>query len=269
MPPDTTGLGLGEVRLWFAYTDALSEPTLAGAYRLLLNAEERARETRLRLLADRNAYLLARALLRTTLSRFAAVEPEDWVFEFNRHGKPSVAACHADALHLQFNLSHTRHLVVLALSHRRALGVDVEKRHPPADLLVAERFFNPREAHALRSLGQSERQQRFVELWTLKESYIKACGAGLSMSLGSFSFDLSSPGGIDLSFEPGTPDRPERWCFMQLNPDPGHQLALCTERTEHPLSLGLRLCVPLRGEWPVEWPIARSTAGLTVARVNT
>ena len=40
----------------------------------------------------------------------------------------------------------------------------------------------------LRALTEYEQPQRAVLLWTLKESYIKARGMGLSMPLDSFAF---------------------------------------------------------------------------------
>ena len=256
----TDHLHAGEVRLWFADVDAIADASLALAYRQLMAPDERVREARLRFQRDRDVFLMARALVRTTLSRFASVAPEDWRFEFNHEGKPSVAACHGDARNLCFNVSHTRSLVVMALGRACTLGVDVEMRSPQVDLDVAEHFFSERETAALRRLDASDRLERFVELWTLKESYVKARGMGLSMPLDGFSFDLDTPGRIGLSVESGGDDVAERWRFVQFEAGPEHRVALCVERTELPLLLRLSRCVPLRGEWPAEWLTTRQCA---------
>jgi len=268
-PYPTDHLHGGEVRLWFADVDAIAaDASLALAYRRLMTPDERMREARLRFQRDRDVFLMTRALVRTTLSRFASVAPEDWRFEFNREGKPSVAACHGDARNLCFNVSHTRSLVVMALGRAGTLGVDVEMRSPQVDLGVAEHFFSERETAALRRLDASDRLERFVELWTLKESYVKARGKGLSMPLNGFSFDLDTPGRIGLSVEFGGDNVAEGWRFVQFEASPEHRVALCVERTELPLLLRLSRCVPLGGEWPAEWFITRQCADVVHSSIR-
>src|SRR5690606_23274190 len=74
---------------------------------------------------DRRQYTLARALLRTTLSKYhPQVRPEQWLFEFNAQGKPRVANVMKPAIH--FNLSHTQDLIALAVRSDNEVGIDVE-----------------------------------------------------------------------------------------------------------------------------------------------
>jgi len=47
-------------------------------------------------------------------------------------------------------------------------------------LELAERYFSPAAVEALRMCADRERQARFVELWTLKEAYVKGLGVGLA-----------------------------------------------------------------------------------------
>ena len=53
---------------------------------------------------------MTRALVRTTLSRYAEVDPAAWRFERNRYGRPHLLAGQCDR-DLRFNLSHTRGLI--------------------------------------------------------------------------------------------------------------------------------------------------------------
>ena len=61
------------------------------AYEALLEPEERARRDRYLFEPSRREYLLTRALVRTTLSRYAPVAPAAWRFRANEHGRPEVA----------------------------------------------------------------------------------------------------------------------------------------------------------------------------------
>jgi phosphopantetheine--protein transferase-like protein len=56
----------------------------------------------------------------------------------------------------------------------------------PIDLKIARRFFTKREHAHLLEWPEALRTERFFELWTMKESYIKLKGAGLSLPLSSF-----------------------------------------------------------------------------------
>lgn len=82
-------------------------------------------------------------------------------------GKPY---CHD--LPLQFNLSHSGDLVVMAVSARE-IGVDLERLRP-VRLDAARRIAAPEE---LAYIGDSP--TRFLQIWTLKEAYFKCIGTGL------------------------------------------------------------------------------------------
>jgi 4'-phosphopantetheinyl transferase len=126
----------------------------------------------------------------------------------------------------------------------------VEDRTRGGDLLdVADRFFSPFEVRALRALPAAEQMDRFFFYWTLKESYIKARGMGLAISLSAFSFDLdTSPGsGIRVLFDPSLEDDPGRWQFSALSYGRRHTIAAGLElKRERDLKIVLCETVPLR-----------------------
>src|SRR5216684_5650635 len=115
-----------EIHLWFADYEAISEERLHAAYRELLAPAERAQEPRFYFAKDRRRYLVTRALVRTVLSRYLAVDPQAWSFSENAYGRPQAANDEARAASLTFNISHTHSLIVLGVSKGRELGVDVE-----------------------------------------------------------------------------------------------------------------------------------------------
>ncbi len=98
---------------------------------------------------DRRAFLLTRALVRTTLSRYAAVGPADWTFVANVHGRPEILDRPAGVPDLRFNMSHTDGLIACAVTIGREVGVDVEHIDRRLTHDVAGRFFAPAEVSDL------------------------------------------------------------------------------------------------------------------------
>ena len=91
-------------------------------------------------------------------------------------GKPAIAG---NALY--FSLSHTEGFCVCAVGDRE-LGVDTERKRPYREALV-RRFFHEEERRLL--LRADDPAECFTLLWTLKESYLKALGCGLTRPLDS------------------------------------------------------------------------------------
>jgi 4'-phosphopantetheinyl transferase len=239
----------GQVDLWMVFTADL-QPSLLGRYRRLLDESEREQERRFVFLEDRERYVVTRALARIALSRYCDVSPAEWHFGKTKYGRPVILNEDAAAARLTFNISHTRGLVVLAVTRENELGVDVEHvnaRH--AILSIAERYFAPDELHDLSALPEAARQERFFELWTLKEAYAKARGMGLSLPLDQFAFDLTTPGRVAVSFAPALGDSPSRYRFWQLGPSDEFMVAVCAgvSNVSAPQLL-VRRVVPLRSE---------------------
>ncbi len=236
-----------EAHLWVARPFEIQDPALLARYDALMTPEEREKVSRFRFEKDRHTSLVTRALVRTALSRYADVAPADWRFVANEYGRPEIEEPR-EARSLRFNLSHTDGLVVCLVSRGREVGVDVEDRTRGGDLLdVADRFFSPLEVKALRGLPLEEQMDRFFLYWTLKESYIKARGMGLTIPLAAFSFELDSPGrGIRILFDPGFDDEPGRWQFSALSYGRRHAVAAGVEsKSPGEPTLVLRETVPL------------------------
>jgi 4'-phosphopantetheinyl transferase len=75
----------------------------------------------------------------------------------------------------------------------------------------------------LRRTPAAERPACFFRLWTLKEAYLKATGAGLGTPLDSFAFTLEP---IRIGFVPSTHDDPRRWQFAAPPTTGRHILSL-------------------------------------------
>lgn len=225
-------LAPGEVHLWLAYYERFAGSGMPDGYLELLSDDERAQVARFYFERDRLRYLVTRALVRTTLSRYTPIPAAQWRFTTTEYGRPTIVKQHGDdACALHFNVSHTHSLVTLAVSRDAAVGVDVENltsRAAPID--IADRYLSRVEAAELGALEPERQQYRFFEYWTLKESYIKARGMGLSIPLDKFTFSYPTDATVVLDTDADLDDAPHRWTFWQLQPDPDYLLALCLEQ---------------------------------------
>lgn len=240
----------GHIHLWFVFFDEIQDEHLLNQYRRLLTEEEQRQETRFYRARDRLRYLVTRALVRTALSRYATVAPEYWSFSKNAYGRPEIANHDETAKRLSFNISHTQSLIVLGISDGCALGVDTENisiRQAPLE--IAGRFFSQNENAALCALPIDRQHHRFFQYWTLKESYIKARGMGLSIPLDQFGFDFLPDNRIAISILPALNDLASRWRFWQFQPSADYLVAVCAERSaDIEQQLIMKKIVPLQSE---------------------
>jgi 4'-phosphopantetheinyl transferase len=243
----TIALPSNEVHLWLARYDEIEDDRLHVRYRELMSDSERNQEGRFYFARDRRRYLVTRALVRTVLSRYADIAPAEWTFVTNAYGRPEIANPEALSARLSFNISHTHSLIVLGVTQERALGVDVENVCTrPAPVEIAERFFAPAEVAALAALAPHQRQYRFYEYWTFKESYIKARGMGLSIPLDKFDFKFPNDYAVEIATHADLADDPTRWQFWQLSTSSEYLVAVCAEKSDPaPIRLIVRRLVPL------------------------
>jgi len=234
-----------QVHLWLTDPFAIGDSSVVRSYARLLTEAERGRWTRYRFAKDRHAFLVTRALVRTVLSRYAAVEPAAWRFVENDYGRPEIGEPAAHR-HLRFNLSHTAGLIACAVVADRDIGVDVEVVADRPLLDIASDFFAPDEVAALTALDPSLQTDRFYTYWTLKESYIKARGMGLAIPLDQFWFEVEGGARPTITIDPRQNDRADSWQFERWRPTPTHHLALAVRRQDEPdLEVRVRRCVPL------------------------
>jgi 4'-phosphopantetheinyl transferase len=241
MGSDTTKSTLPDLHahLWWIRPDLITDPDQLDRCRAILTDDEQAKIDRFRFSRDQQLCLLARVLLRTALSNYAVVPPKQWRFRINAYGRPEIAA---PASPLRFNLSHTNGMIVCLVSRAREVGVDVECLERVSRWVdLADRYFAPREAAALRREPPDGRPIRFLEYWTLKEAYLKARGLGLAIPLTDFSFELPvrAVDDVEIRFSPSLDDDTERWQFSLRRIGQDHLVATAIERHGEPIRITL------------------------------
>ncbi|KAL3139024.1 hypothetical protein ABBQ32_005825 [Trebouxia sp. C0010 RCD-2024] len=196
---DALELAPGQVDIWWLQPEKVADPGLLQRYMQLLTKQEQAYVREGSSEAVQKERLLARTLQRTTLARYCSgcSTPPSLRFERNPHGKPRLSFEEAEEQPnppLHFSLTHTSTMLGIAVSSGSLVGLDVEetKRHTRADpLKLARRRLAPLELANLEAIDSKEgRAKRFVQLWTLKEAYVKAVGQGISAAPGLSGFSI-------------------------------------------------------------------------------
>ncbi|MCS7237274.1 MAG: 4'-phosphopantetheinyl transferase superfamily protein [Thermoguttaceae bacterium] len=169
-----------ELHIWLWETE---NPVLAEKAWGVISGEESERARRFRHQAHRIRFLCTRVGLRSILSEYLRCAPAEIRFAARRGGKP-VLEPETHSHSLRFNLAHSAGLAALALRVDAEVGIDLEAIRPmPNALALAERFFSPAEAAALRSRPNGEQEELFFRLWTCKEAVLKGLGFGLTYPL--------------------------------------------------------------------------------------
>lgn len=165
------------------------------------SAERRQRADRYRRKEDALRCLAAGALLQQALGT------ADYTVAKGPFGKPYIKGNNS----FHYNLSHSGNWVVIACGDTE-VGIDVEKICMDAGKEdIARRYFTPDEQAYVFDTKELA-PQRFFEVWTGKESYLKYLGTGMQRNLDSFSI---------FSLEP------EVQLYRRILPG-GYSLTLCT-----------------------------------------
>ncbi len=202
-PPPQMKLAGGAVHVWSALlerTDAEYSAALA-----MLSDDERARAAKFHFERDRKNFVTGRSLLRVILGQYLEIGPSQISLAYEERGKPRLSAP-AGAAALHFNLSHSRNLVLCAVSRLAPVGVDVEQIRPMPELAdIAASFCAAPENALLNAAPPDKKLEVFFSIWTRKEACLKATGEGLAGSLAQLDGSQTPPG----------------WSLQTLAPAPG------------------------------------------------
>jgi 4'-phosphopantetheinyl transferase len=179
--PAEPRLAPGAVHVWRADLAQLDDATLPA-----LDRHERRRAAAIASERDRLLWTRSRALLRALLARYLRVDASAVRLTGGARGKPMLAGGDRGApRELSFNLAHSRHLALYALSAAGEVGVDVQVARDPRHtasvdpVALARRAFGDAQARRLSALDAHARQDEFLRLWTRHEAELKRTGIGI------------------------------------------------------------------------------------------
>ena len=184
------------------------------------SADEERRAGRMLDEQRRARFLASRAWLRVILGIHLGVDPAAVAYTVSQGGKPSVVG----GGDLGFSLSRSAEVALVAVTRGRAVGVDVERLQAGVDHdRLAEQFFTPAEAAALRELPEADRRDAFFGLWVRKEAVVKASGAGLTDEISHLDVRADTVAG--------------RWTVTSLDAGRGFAAAVAADGPLGPISM--------------------------------
>ena len=202
----------GEVHFFYSVVGEIQSPFLLEKYRGISSKEEQSKIDRYKFERDRKCCLVTRGLVRFVLSQCTHLPPQSFEFIENRYGKPCLKTGVTD-IPIRFNLSHAGGLTACAVALDHEIGIDVEDSRREIEMNIADRFFSRQESAYLDQA--KDKQGVFFDFWTLKESYIKAVGMGLSIPLDKFSF-IMGPDDTAIEFDDAYLDDPDNFSFFRF-----------------------------------------------------
>jgi 4'-phosphopantetheinyl transferase len=169
--------------------------------------------------------LVATSFLRTVLCDRLQIPTKCLSIHKGAFGKPFIDAHHD----LRFNMSHSGEYVVCAMDTAE-IGVDMEKIKV-RECQAISAFFSPRELSVYNGKAFSEKSGFFFELWTAKESFIKALGYGFALDLADFTINFGRSITVETTIDP------RHWHFRQFEIDPDYKMTVCALHADFPHSV--------------------------------
>jgi 4'-phosphopantetheinyl transferase len=201
----------GEVHVWSVDVD---QPV--GALGGVLSEDELLRAADYKVEGGRRRFVATRAALRTLLGRYLDQDPATLRFGTTPNGKPRLDP----PSKLQFNVSHSGSVGLIAIASETQVGIDVEQIKPrERQDGIARRVFTQAERDAI------DGDDDFFRHWVAKEAFVKATGRGMS-SVKSFEVLLDAPGGARLTHVGGDLEEATRWSLIPLEAPSGYAAAL-------------------------------------------
>ena len=212
-------LEAGAIHVWLV---TLADVPADGAADML-TPDEREQASRFMSATLTRRFISKRAALRQILATCTRRPAAELVFRTGAHGKPHLRECDGAASTLEFNVSDAGDYALVAVTMRRAIGVDIEaiRQIEDADDIV-EHHFSAIERAAYRRLAPEQRPTAFFTAWTRKEAFIKAVGLGLHLSLDSFSVALDAAAPARLIDIDGDPIKAAEWTLLPIKVPKDH-----------------------------------------------
>ncbi|XP_030634046.1 L-aminoadipate-semialdehyde dehydrogenase-phosphopantetheinyl transferase [Chanos chanos] len=215
-----------------------------------IQREEKERIGQFMFAKDSKSAMVGRLLIRKLVSEKMGFEWSEIRLERTPRGKPCLThPCPpAGGPAWSFNISHQGDYAVLAAELGRQVGVDVMKTSRPGSGSVSEFFrimkrqFTEHEWTTIRRAGSDwDQLHAFHRHWTLKESFIKATGTGLTFDLQRAEFHISPEEMQEGRVYSDTKilldeEEDDSWTFEECLLDKQHHVAVAIGSSDRPVA---------------------------------
>lgn len=199
--------------------------------KVILQFSSKRRHRIKRFLQRDDAYraMICEMLARTMICEFNGLVNRDIKFRKNEFGKPFLQKFK----NIHFNISHSGDWIVCAINNK-PIGIDIEQIKE-INYNVAKSVFSKKEYSDLIKKNGKEKLEYFYSLWTLKESYIKSTGKGLSKTLDSFTVNFNNQ---EIILEDDENKNVFKNIYLkQYHIDNNHKMAICSLNRKQPLNV--------------------------------
>ncbi len=201
----------------------------------ILSEQEKLRAERKKIPAKQFEYILGQAALRSILAQTLSIAGAEVSYARGPKGKPYLDPVH-QRQDLQFNISHSGGLLLIALSTGGEIGVDIEAINTTTSMdLVSRRTFSETENETLFGLPDTLQREQFFQYWTCKEAVVKCTGDGIHSGMNQFTVVFPNSGGALLREAHGRQEKTRNFSITPLDLGPTHKGALVCVNPVHPL----------------------------------
>lgn len=172
---------------------------------------------------DKIRTLIGDILIRFIVMKKFEIKNKNTTFTQNDYGKPLLK----DYSTFNFNISHSDDFVVCAIDNK-PIGIDIEKIKQIEYEEIAKNFFSVSEVNYIINKDFDHKLNRFYEIWTLKESFIKCCGQGLKIPLKSFSIGIDKYENIKVTID----NEPKKYSFKRFTINDCYKMSICSGKKE-------------------------------------
>ena len=214
-------MGRDTVDVW--RVNLLAECTHLSAHKACLSDDEWVRFEQFKNHKQADYYAIVRSVQRQILAKYLGGDPRLIRIQKGLYGKPEVGN-----QKLFFNISHSADCLLVAVSSRNEVGVDIElvkeRNHLP---VLVDRCFALKERQYWLDLPDIDKLEFFYRFWVAKEAFVKAVGRGIA--LGMSGCELSLPDQSGFGVIPQAYGSADDWSLTFLDIDSAHQAALVTQ----------------------------------------
>jgi len=161
--------------------------------------------------------LLSSALLYYALDK-NGIDKKDIIIEKSPMGKPFLKNS-KDFKNIDFNITHSGDWVACAIDSG-GIGIDIEQIKD-INFTEFEEILSPKETEYING-----KLKNFYQIWTLKESLLKALGVGVNKDLSSFTVEPYDKHYAKV-FENDKDEK--QWHFYNFNLDENHSCSICSQ----------------------------------------
>lgn len=151
------------------YSDFTQDDTI------FLSEDEKIKSRKFSSTSARNRYIAGKAFLRRALGFMFNSAPFKGTISKDEYGKPYIVDPEKK---INFNVSHTGDIIVIALSRNKPLGIDIELKNRSIHPHLSEYIFTDEEAEKI--LSKTDWPKYFLRAWTRKEAVLKCIGCGFA-----------------------------------------------------------------------------------------